>query len=87
MNTIFWNATQNENQANQIQFTNTSQLPPSGGSWKGGPNMPKDQAHLEAEKKILNDHPRIRPITNARMSACIRLFVKNSWTVLTPKGG
>lgn len=50
--------------------------------------MPKDQPHLHAELKIVNNHPRMRT-TNTQMRADhIRLFVKNSWTVFPhPKGG
>jgi hypothetical protein len=48
--------------------------------------MARDKAYYEAEKKTVNNHPRIMA-TNARMPAGIRVFVKNSWTVFTPKGG
>jgi len=51
--------------------------------------MAHDEAYKKAEQKIADagNHPRIKPFTNTRMSDHIRLFVKNSWTVLTPKGG
>jgi hypothetical protein len=37
--------------------------------------MPHDEPYLAAEKQPANNHPRIKPTTNSRMSVHIRVFV------------